>query len=257
MRILPVLFFFIILLFAGCSASKQGMSPDNFSAREVMTMVNMLPDSLNTFTASGTITVESPQMSGSAAFELAVRKPDSIKIVAEAMFGISLGSVQIGNGKYKAYSAMQNSVYQGDINQGFSFGMFQFAISPDDVVNSLCGMRTFGTHTSEPDSFYTTKEGYGLVFVSMTGRTKFFVNARSKRITRVRQFDMENKLVVEEEYEYIHTDRGAWQIQTSRVSYLPKNTILTLSYDDLAVNPTISSLTIGIPADAEYQQRNQ
>ncbi|KAF0138439.1 MAG: hypothetical protein FD122_3790 [Stygiobacter sp.] len=240
MKTYTLYFLLFILFFVGCSSTKE--------------IATNIPDSLTTFSASGTLSVESPQMSGSASFELALRKPDSIKILAEGPFGISVGGVQIGNGKYTAYNALQNSVFQGNLSQGFSFGMFQFAISPDDAVNSLCGMRTFGRYTSEPDSFYATKDSYVFVFVSLNGRTKFFVNAISKRITRVRQFDIKNDLIVEEEYEYSLTDRNLWQVHTSHVSYFPKKTVITLSYDELSMNPTIDSLTISIPSDAQYQQ---
>lgn len=257
MRNKTALIIFIGVLFGGCATTKQSISPEGLSARDIMRMINSVPDSLNTFTASGTVSVESPQFSGSASFELAIRKPDSIKILAEGPFGISVGAVQIGNGKYTAYNALQNSVFQGNLNQGFSFGMFQFALNPDDAVNLLSGMRTFGRYSSEPDSFYITKDGYALVFVTLTGRTKFSASADSKRITRVRQYDIKNNLIIEEEYEYSLNDHGAWQVHTSRVSYFPKDTAITLSYDELAINPTISSLTIGIPAGAEYQQRNQ
>ncbi|MDD8019286.1 MAG: DUF4292 domain-containing protein, partial [Bacteroidota bacterium] len=184
-----LLVLFTTLYVAGCASHKEAIEIDrSATSTEVMSMVNSLSNSLQTFSAEGSLSIDSPRLSQSAGFQLAVKKPDSLRIILEGPFGITVGQALITKEHFIAYNALQNSVYEGKTSSGFAM-MKGIDISPDVIVDAATGIRRFDDDQTQPDSFYISQNNYILKFLSLAGWKVYTVDGNSQRIIRVETFN--------------------------------------------------------------------
>lgn len=243
---------FTLFYHSGCSTSKETVDIDHsIASTEIVAMVNALPSSLQTFSAEGIINIDSPRLTQSAGFQLAVKKPDSVRIIVEGPFGITMGRALLTKEHYIAYNALQNSVYEGNIKSGAR--MFRWLdIPPSVIVDVLTGIRRFDNDQMTPDSFSVSGENYVLQFINSTGLKKFTINSRSMRITRVETFDTETRsLLWSEQYDYRQNNTGMWEPTTVTVIVPEKELFVEIVFDTVVFNPALNGLSISYPNDAE------
>lgn len=243
---------FIAALLYGCSVKKEIITADrSFSASEIMMMVNSLPASIQTFTAVGSLNVETPQMSQSAGFDLAVKKPDSIRIIVEGPFGITLGRALFTNHHFVAYNALNNTLYSGDHAKGMKSFPFFSGVESDVLIDAISGVRRFSDAFVTPDSFSIVDETYRFRFTNGMYVTFIFVDPHSMRINHVQTYSLDASLMWEEYYTYVQGKDGLWQPATSKIIVPERMTSIEFMFDEVTFNPVLSSLSIAYPDDAE------
>ena len=246
-----------LLLLAGCSAKKETFTADSsLTSSEIIEMVNALPLSIQTFSAVGSVNVETPQMSQSAGFDLAVKKPDSIRIIVEGPFGITVARALFTQHHFVAYNALNNTIYTGDPDKGMKSLPFFAGIEPAVIIDALSGVRRFSDMFSEPDSFTITNDGYVFRFTNDMYVTKISVDGRSMRIAKVQTYKNDATLMWEEFYSYIQGNDGTWQPTASKIFIPERLTTIEFLFDEVTINPSLSSLTLEFPDDAEQVSIN-
>ena len=247
------LFLSAAIIAAGCSPREEIVKPDLLlSSSAVLALVNSVPASIHTFTASGTIDVQTPRMAQSAGFDLALKKPDSIRLVIEGPFGITVGKALLTRSTFKVYNALSNTVYEGDTQKGLHLLPNIDGFSPELVIDAMSGVRSFEDHFSSPDSFYTTKNSYIFIFLTDTTKILFAVDGSSLRINGVKTFSKDGILMREESYSYTQSKEGIWQPSRAQITVPEKSVSVEIYFDDVAINPGIEALTVSFPDDAEH-----
>jgi hypothetical protein len=250
----------IILLaaLAGCSSRKEAVTAEKFlSADDVIAAVNAQSSSIQTFSAVGSLNIETPRMSQSAGFDLAVKKAnssagsDSIRISVEGPFGITFARVLFTTDRFIAYNALNNTLYTGDPKKGLQSVPLLSNIETAVVVDALSGLRRFDHAFFSPDSFYTTASSYFFHFTSEDVLTAITVDASSMRISKVKTYDMKGTLLWEEDYSYTQFPSGAWKPETARITVPARSTSIEFYFDEVTINAPLSSLSITYPDDAE------
>jgi hypothetical protein len=92
------------LLFYSCSAQKSG-NLDPVSVKELKTRVNENSKVIESLEASGNISFDSPENSGSGWLELRIKKPDTVFVKIEGPFGISIANALITRNEFMYYNA--------------------------------------------------------------------------------------------------------------------------------------------------------
>ncbi|MBI2427281.1 MAG: DUF4292 domain-containing protein [Ignavibacteriales bacterium] len=247
-----IFFGFIAALLVGCSAEKETFTADrSFSPTEIILMVNALPASIQTFSAVGSVNVETPQMSQSAGFDLAVKKPDSLRIIVEGPFGITVARALFTQHHFVAYNALNNTLYTGDPDKGMKSLPFVSGIEPGVIIDAISGVRRFNDSFSIPDSFAVTNDAYIFRFTNGLYVTKISVDARSMRIAKVQTFTYDKTLMWEEFYSYVQGNDGLWQPAASKIFVPERLTSIEFLFDEVTINPSLTSLSIAYPDDAE------
>lgn len=241
---------FAALLLAGCSSKETITTDDSLLPDEIVQRVNALPGSIETFSAYGSFSVETPQMSQSAGFDLAVKKPDSVMIVVEGPFGITLGKALFTGNSFTAYSALNNTVYQGNPHAGMRSLPFFSGIDAAVIVDALSGVRRFGDSYTESDSFAVGKNSYIFTFTRNPHRTKYFVDALSFLITRVVTYSDNGSVMWEERYAYSRAKDGRWQPSTTRITVPGRSMTVEFTYDEITLNGPLPAFIVGYPDDA-------
>lgn len=254
------------IIAAGCSSREEIVKPDlMLSPATVMALVNSQSASIQTFTANGSIDIQTPQMAQSAGFDLALKKSggsrlepgsDSIRLVIEGPFGITVGKALLTRSTFKVYNAFSNTLYEGDTQKGLHMLPSLNGFNPELVIDGMSGVRRFEDNFTYPDSFYTTNNSYVLVFPTDTSKILFTVDGTSLRITEVKIFSMNGIVERKESYLYTQSKEGIWQPSRTRIDIPEKSASVEIYFDDVAINPGIETLMISFPDDADRVKIN-
>jgi hypothetical protein len=237
-------------LLTGCSTDETILPETSVTPGEIISRINAQPGAIHSFTAAGSIYVETPQMSQSAGFDLAVKKPDSVLITVSGPFGITLGQGLFTKATFIAYSALNNTVYQGNSGAGMQSLPFFAGIDIDVMIDALSGIRRFDDSFGEPDSFTVGTRSYIFTFRGNPRTTKFFVDARSYLITRVITFRADDTVLWEERYTYTAAAEGLWQPSSVKVTVPDRSMSMELIYDEILLNGTLPEFSIKYPDNA-------
>lgn len=249
-------FNFIVAVFAvgdfsGCSSTVQTTTDHSLSASDIIASVNAHADSIQTFTAYGSINIETPTMNQGAGFDLAVKKPDSVRISVEGPFGITVAKALFTKQRFIAYNALNNTIYDGDPSKGLRSLPMMSSFPPEVLIDAMSGVRRFTDTEIEPDSFYTTNKFYTIVLSDKKYTTKFKIDPASLRISNVKTFDTDGELLWEETYTYRQSENGEWRPSSARIAVPNKPITLDISFDEVTINEPIESMLITLPDDAE------
>lgn len=240
----------LVLLLTGCTTDETVLPESSMAPEEIINRINAQPESITSFTAVGSIFVETPQMSQNAGFDLAVKKPDSVLITVSGPFGITLGQGLFTRATFVAYSALNNTVYQGNSATGMQSLPFFAGIDIDVMIDALSGVRRFDDSFGKPDSFTVGTHSYIFTYRGNPRTTKFFVDARSYLITRVITYRADETILWEERYTYSGTSAGQWQPSSVKVTVPDRSMSMELIYDEILLNGALPEFSIEYPDNA-------
>ena len=241
----------LLLFVEGCSSEKETMTERLLDgSNDVISAVNAASSVVRTFSADGSISVASPRITQSAGFRLDVKRPDSVKLVIEGPFGITVARAVFTKEHFIAYSALQNSVYEGNTDAKSGF-IKMIDVPPALIIDALAGIRRFAPDETSPDSFSVSGRNYRLQFFSNRTIKRYGVDISSNRIVSVETLNRENgTLLWRESYEYERTD-SSWDPLSVTITVPEKQTTVEIVYNSVSINPDLSPLTIAVPEDAE------
>ncbi len=246
-----VIVIFMVVIFSGCSSTQHATIDRTFTASEIIASVNAQADSIQTFSAYGSINIETPTMNQGAGFDLAVKKPDSVRIIVEGPFGITIVKALFTKERFIAYNALNNTVYDGDPSKGIQSLPMMSSFPPEVLIDAMSGVRRFNNISAEPDSFYITDKFYTVVVSGKQSSSKFKIDPVSMRISSVKTFNQNGELLWEEAYSYRQLENGQWRPSTAKISVPEKQISLEISLDEITINGPIESMRIMIPEDAQ------
>ena len=242
-----------LLAVAGCTSSRDLSGSgilDGSSARDIIALVNSQAEKVSTLHAKGTVTIESPSLSNSATIDLALHRPDSVRLLVTGPFGIRLASVLFAGSHFVFYNHFKNEVMEGDIAPDKLPAMMNLTIRPRDVVNAFCGARTFDEDETIPDSMNAGDSGTVLYFHHAGTNHRYTVDRQIGRILYVHILDGDGETISEEYYDYDRREDGTVRPQSVRMVSPRTESAVSLFYDSVTINEPVGRLALSIPADA-------
>jgi outer membrane lipoprotein-sorting protein len=245
-----------LLIIAGCAPSKElHRPPANRSAQEVIGAVNARRGTIATFEAKGSISVESPAFINSGAFELWLKRPDSMRVDVEGPFGIRVASALFAHNRFLFYNSFNNEVIDGTFEKKNSPMFMNIRIDPADVVDTFCGTRAFLPGETAPDSFSIGEDSYLLLFRHKAAKTRYFVDGESLRITRVEHIDSTGEIGSEEKFEFKTSDDGTATPQSIELNQKQLQSSVLLYYDHVHINVPVAAMRLEVPPDARRVEK--
>lgn len=238
------------LFLNGCSTEETVLPDRSMEAADIISRVNALPATVRTFSAGGSLSVETPQMSQSVGFDLAVKKPDSVLITVTGPFGITLGKGLFTRESFVAYNALNNTVYEGNPAVGMRSLPFLSGIDIGVMIDALSGVRRIDDAYGEPDSFVVGTRSFIFTYLGNPRKTKFYVDTQSYLITRVITYRGDDSVLWEERYSYSGTPDGLWEPSTIRISVPDRSMNVEFVYDEISLNTELPVFRIEYPGDA-------
>jgi hypothetical protein len=196
--------FFIItplLFLSSCSASKDEVRElEKIPVKDIKQRVNENSGAIETLEASGNISFDSPEQSGSGSFIVKIKKPDTVYVKIEGPFGISIANALITRNNFIYYNVQDNKAIMGpssDINIG---AILRIKVSFDELINGFTGGFEFPEMPgdtldadSENNMYVIKQDNYGIT-------QKYFIEPSRYTVKRYNSFDERNKSVVEVNY---------------------------------------------------------
>ncbi len=253
MKIIFISVSLLAVILFGCAPPPSKIAPEEtLTFEEISASLRESANSFETFSAEGSITVESPQLSQAVGFELASRGNDSMKIIVQGPFGITVGMALFTKNNFTAYNAINNSLYRGSLTAQSKFPLLA-SLSPSIAFNALQGLFVFAPEQSA-DSFSVSQDGI-FSFVILTGEKtydSYFYNPNYKRIVRYVRKQLEtNETMWNISYQFTKKENGAIMPEIITLTIPKEQTTLTIEYESALFNKEIANLKISFPNDAE------
>lgn len=244
---LPALF---ALLLLSCSPKPAEILLDTKAtdAHTLMGLVREHQDRLRSVVGRGTVTFESPEVAGSAAFELALKRPDSLLVTFEGPFGIDLGTLFVSREKYLMYSSMENRVVTGVPTTAAIRSFIPFDLTLDQVIGAFSGAFPFPSESLET---YTVDENMFLLsFACGNKHCKYWVDNRYLLVRRYEMRDDHDNLIMDATTSSFADDGSTYAPKHIRIRFPSQDRQLSVSYSSITVNDPRPSFAYTIPSNA-------
>lgn len=207
---------------------------------------------VKTFTGNGVINIESSKFSGSATFEILMKKPDSIKISIYGPFGIELAHALVSKNEFTFYDVMRNNLYKGNIDRDVLNEIFKINLSFDDLIDAFSGSVNLTDKLLRvPDSYYQNEDNFVLSYddAETNTRSTFLIENENLALLKYRLDDEENNKIIESDYKDFELFDGVPIPYKTYVTYFKEDQKLELDYRKIRINSEIGKLTIDLPND--------
>jgi len=251
---------FAIILFS-CSGS-QGTDGDlnPVSVKELKNRINQNSTVIETLEASGNISFDSPDNSGSGWLELRIKKPDTVYVKIEGPFGISIANALITRSDFIYYNVQENKVISGpstDINIG---AVLRIKLSFDDLINGFTGSFVLSENADDSLNADIEKNNYLIKNLKNDTVEKFYIEPGLFRLQKYNVVGARNESLIEVYY----SDYQEEFVSASKV-YFPynikiknpqKSQSVYIEYINKEINKKNLSFKMKIPKSAKFVKWN-
>jgi hypothetical protein len=225
------------------------------SAGQLIALVREQSMRLQTLSGTGSISFESPTMSGSASFEVSLKKPDSLLALFEGPFGVDVGSILLSRDRFFLYNSHDNALFTGKPEASTLRKLIPFDLSFDELL------RAFSGSFSLPDSSsviagYRIDEGRFLVSTTCgKGSSTYWIDNQVLHVTEYEMRDEQGDLLIHAVWSSFAEEDGVSAPKRMAIWFPRENRQISLSYSSIAINPPHPSFAYSYPSDAKTYER--
>jgi hypothetical protein len=198
-RRLAVLFLPILAL-TSCAPRREGVLLDTTKtpALRLAAMVRAADAQILTLRGRGSIAFDTPEMGGTVAFDLSLRKPDSVLVSLEGPFGIDVGSFFLGHGHFVLYNSMQNAFASGVPTRATLRSLIPVDLTSDEIVSAFSGSFPLPAN-QEPLSYSVDDDQFVLEYSCGEDTCAFRIDPELLMVRHYTRTDHTGAIVIEGE----------------------------------------------------------
>ncbi len=252
-----ILLFIVIIsslaVIDGCVPSKPTEEIEILPSERLINKLEANRRRIKTFEGTGTISIRSSRLNNSASFRIVVSKPDSIYLTIMGPFGIELAQALVTNDKFSFYDVLQNTVYQGNVNDEVLQEIFKVNLSFNDLLDAFVGSVNLTDKLYTPPSEYEViYDHYILTYKdSLNGMsTTYKVDVRELGITEY-LLKLESRELLEGKYSKFTILEGVAVPNHIEIRNKADNQLVTIDYRNIRANKNDIFIDFKFPADAE------
>ncbi len=186
--------------------------------------------------AEGTVTIESPENSASASFELQLKRPDSLWMRFTGPFGISLGTLMLSRQRFVYYNARENRRIVGAPSAETLERVFNLALSFDQILDAVTGsFGIFGAYDTVR-RVAVSEDQYVLEAITPFGTKTMWVDGEAFVTMRSATFDHEGRAVVTGSASQLETIGGTTMPHLVRIILPKRRESATIAYRTVSIN---------------------
>lgn len=198
---MPLILLLTAFILSSCTASQpEEKELQKIPIKEIKEKVNKISHAIETLEASGSISIDSPEMSSSGSIEIKIKKPDTVYVKIEGPFGIDIAVALITRSDFTYYNVQENKVFTGpstDINIG---AILRIKVSFDELINSFSGSFHFEDELTDSTEAGSENNSYVLQVNKPLYKQKYYVEPNNYFINRYSVLDAGNKPLLEVNY---------------------------------------------------------
>lgn len=235
-----VLIFSCILIsgvfIVSCAPSKSLSSLQLLSAEDILHRVEERNRSITSLEAEGTLTIETPENSGSASFELQWKRPDSLWMEFTGPFGISLGRLQLSRERFVSYNTAENLRMSGRPDAKALESVFRVALSYDDAFEVFSGSFRGFVSAGANQNVSVVDGQYSLESPTAYGRKRLLVDGETFITTGITEFGADGRPIVIGTALRIEPVDGTSMPHLVRIIFPKQRRSLTMAYSTVRIN---------------------
>lgn len=255
-----IIFLFPAIFILACSGSVGDGELEKIPLREIKERVNRNSGLIETLEASGNISFDSPEQSGTGWLEIKIRKPDTVYVKIEGPFGISIANALITRNDFIYYNAQENKAITGpssDINIG---AILRIKVSFDELINGFTAGFSFKESPEDSSGADSENNMYVLQLNVDNLKQKYFVEPSKYTIQKYGSYDNNNSSLVEVNYsnytEESVADKSVNFPTTIKIKNPSKKQSVYVDYINKEINKKDLSFKIKIPKSAKVIKWN-
>jgi outer membrane lipoprotein-sorting protein len=236
---------------AGCTSTRTvAVGTASVSFEDAVERADNAYDRLQSLTADGTIRIETPSLSQSGDFELALRKPDTVQITVEGPFGIRVAQAMITRTSFQAYSALENKLYVAATTPENLQKALKIDLSFDDILALFTGGRVLEADRRTPDA--SGADGGDAYFLFKDGdrSRRYVVDPTTLALRKIQILDRQGIMTFEQAFSDQVAMGDITLPKTARATLPQKRQVITLRYDGFRPNPGDLRFSFSPPGNA-------
>ena len=246
-----------LLVFSSCSPKRTELSldPAAIDAPGLISLVRDRSTMVHSLEGRGTVTFESTEFGGTAAFELTMRKPDSLLVLLEGPFGIDLGTLFLSRERYVAYNSQDNLVVTGIPHGKTIRTVIPFDLSFDEVLNAFSGTFEIPDYPADVKT-YAVDDGMFLLVLSCGARVcSYWIDHTLLQVSRYEVHDNHGTILMQATMASFSGEGDANVPRRIMLWFPSENKQIAVQYSSLTVNPADISFAYSVPSDARVLNR--
>ena len=250
---------FIIISFSiilwSCGGSQEDEKLNKIPVKEIKHRINENSKLIETLEASGNISFDSPENSGTGWMVVRIKKPDSVYVIIEGPFGISIANALITRKNFIYYNAQENKAIMGpttDLNIGV---ILKIKVSFDDLINSFTGGFHFNDESADSTDAESENSYYVLQVSNSQDKGKYYIEPAKFTIQKYNLIDANNTTKMEVNYsDYINESASGANVLFPNKIVIKnpvKSQTVYIEYSTRDINKTDLKFNIKIPKSAK------
>lgn len=252
--LLLLILFFSVTYFTGCVPSKPTEDIEILPADRLVKKLEVNRRKIKSFEGVGTLHLNTTEIQNSTTFRVVLSKPDSVYVTFFGPFGIELAQILISKQNFVFYESLNNTAYEGNINDNILKSIFKIDISLTDLVDAFIGSVNMSERLyKEPDYYKIDYDKYILTYLDSLKKTSatYVIDVRDLGISEFTLRDAKNNPTLEGKYSSFGIlESVAVPYKISLKNNMRKQA-LTIEYNSIQVNKRNIFIDFNIPDDAD------
>jgi hypothetical protein len=245
----------LCLVSLSCAPKRTVLLLDTRSvtADRLVELVSERAAKLQTLTGTGSLMFDGPDLSGSASFELALRRPDSALIRLEGPFGIDIATVFLTRSSYTVYNSMANTVTSGSPQMGALRGVLPVDLSVDQLMDAFSGAITIPSGV--PLRYEVDGDRFLLAYKQLNGVATYRVDPEQIVVTGFALSDSAGTVIAEMTATRLKEYDGFSLPRSIRLHLPPSDSEIAIAYSRQEPNGPSPSFVFSVPRSARRFER--
>jgi len=241
-----------LVLISSCALKRAELALDTkaVGAPTIIAMVKAQERKIASLIGSGIVSFESEEVAGSAAFEISMRKPDSLLITFEGPFGIDVGTLFLSRQRYVMYNSLENLAVTGTPSSSTIRSVIPFELTFEQIVSAFSGVLAIPFDQEALLSYEVDDHRFLLTFACGEHICKYWVDAAYLLVARYEVVDSENRVLLDGRFSSFREEDDVTAPRRISITFPEQQRRVSVSYSNLRLNPDNPSFAFSIPSNA-------
>ena len=245
----------LAVVLSSCGSQRGATTGELLKAppESLATHIRLREAGIATLTGKGSVVFESPEMSGSAYFELSLKKPDSLLVTFEGPFGINAGFLFLSRTKYVVYNGIENKVMTGNPESRSIRSFISLDLSLEQIIETLSG--GFAIPDSPPARFSSEDGNLLLEYRRGNSTHSYWIDPENSTVSRYTIRGDDGGPLLEANASRMMEQDGLYAPRRITVTFPGEEKRISIYYTSLELNDPNPSFAYAIPQNARTTQR--
>lgn len=241
------------LLVTSCAPKRSDLLLDTHAV-DAATLVRIVSEGnarLHSMIGGGNVTFESPELAGTASFDLAMKKPDSLLVRFEGPFGIDVGTVFLSPRKYVVYNSLENRVITGVPGAEALKSVIPFDLTYGQIMDAFSGQFSLPVNLENVRAYTVDDNQFFLSMSCGTNLCSYWIDPQYRLVSRYQVQDTHGQVILEALASSMTEQDSVSAPRRIKVTFPENGRQISIYYSSLTLNAPNPSFEFSVPDNAQ------